>query len=104
MAQSPGHAAGPRPPRSGDRRPASMRATRGGDFFYRFHFELNLPPLWGRWIVGICAMVMLVALVSGVVTHRRIFSDFFTLRRDKAAQRGWLDATTSAACWRCRST
>lgn len=72
--------------------PAALRATRGGDFFYRFHFELNLPPLWGRWIVGICAMVMLVALVSGIVTHRRIFSDFFTLRRDKAAQRGWLDA------------
>ncbi|GJD62077.1 PepSY-associated TM helix domain-containing protein [Methylobacterium frigidaeris] len=72
--------------------PAAMRATRGGDFFYRFHFELNLAPLWGRWIVGICAMVMLVALVSGVITHRRIFADFFTLRRDKAAQRGWLDA------------
>jgi len=35
---------------------------------------------------------MLVAIVSGVVTHRRILSDFFTLRRDKAAQRGWLDA------------
>ncbi|TNC11047.1 PepSY domain-containing protein [Methylobacterium terricola] len=77
-------------PRTGA--PAAMRATRGGDFFYRFHFELNLPPLWGRWIVGLCAMVMLVALVSGIVTHRRIFSDFFTLRRDKAAQRGWLDA------------
>ncbi|MFH6784436.1 MULTISPECIES: PepSY-associated TM helix domain-containing protein [Methylobacterium] len=77
-------------PRTGA--PAALRATRGGDFFYRFHFELNLPPLWGRWIVGICAMVMLVALVSGIVTHRRIFADFFTLRRDKAAQRGWLDA------------
>ena len=77
-------------PRTGA--PAAMRETRGGDFLYRFHFELHLPPLWGRWIVGICAMVMLVALVSGIVTHRRIFSDFFTLRRDKAAQRGWLDA------------
>ncbi|WP_279357648.1 PepSY-associated TM helix domain-containing protein [Methylobacterium indicum] len=77
-------------PRTGA--PAAMRATKGGDLLYRFHFELNLPPLWGRWIVGICAMVMLVALVSGIVTHRRIFSDFFTLRRDKAAQRGWLDA------------
>ncbi|KMO42478.1 peptidase [Methylobacterium variabile] len=77
-------------PRTGG--PAELRATKGGDFFYRFHFELHLPPLWGRWIVGICAMIMLVALVSGVITHRRIFSDFFTLRRDKAAQRGWLDA------------
>ncbi|GJE49754.1 hypothetical protein GOFOIKOB_2794 [Methylobacterium tardum] len=72
--------------------PAIMRATRGGDFLYRFHFELNLPPLWGRWVVGACAMIMLVALISGVVTHRRIFADFFTFRRDKSAQRGWLDA------------
>lgn len=72
--------------------PAAVRATRGGDFLYRFHFELNLPPLWGRWIVGACAMIMLVALISGLVTHRRIFADFFTFRRDRSAQRGWLDA------------
>ncbi|AWN37967.1 PepSY-associated TM helix domain-containing protein [Methylobacterium radiodurans] len=73
--------------------PARVRDTKGGDFLYRFHFELHMAPLWGRWIVGICAMIMLVALVSGVVTHRRIFADFFTFRRGaKSAQRGWLDA------------
>ncbi|GJE43042.1 PepSY-associated TM helix domain-containing protein [Methylobacterium soli] len=72
--------------------PAAVRETRGGDFLYRFHFELHLPPIWGRWIVGICAMIMLVALISGIITHRRIFADFFTFRRDKSAQRGWLDA------------
>ena len=73
--------------------PALVRDTRGGDFLYRFHFELSMAPLWGRWIVGICAMIMLVALVSGIVTHRRIFADLFTFRRHtKSAQRGWLDA------------
>ncbi len=73
--------------------PARVRETRGGDFLYRFHFELHMAPLWGRWVVGICALIMLVALVSGVVTHRRIFADFFTFRRGaKSAQRGWLDA------------
>jgi uncharacterized iron-regulated membrane protein len=72
--------------------PAALRETRGGDFLYRFHFELNMAPLWGRWIVGICAMIMLVALISGIITHRRIFADFFTFRRDRSAQRGWLDA------------
>ncbi|MDP4023805.1 PepSY-associated TM helix domain-containing protein [Methylobacterium sp. NEAU 140] len=71
---------------------ARVRDTRGGDFLYRFHYELSLPPLWGRWIVAICAMVLLVALISGIVTHRRIFADFFTFRRDRSAQRGWLDA------------
>ena len=72
--------------------PVPVRDTKGGDFLYRFHFELHMAPLWGRWIVGICALIMLVALVSGIVTHRRIFADFFTFRRTKSAQRGWLDA------------
>lgn len=68
------------------------RATRGGDFFYVFHFTLHyLPVLWGRWIVSICTMLMLVAIVSGVVTHRRFFADFFTFRPGKG-QRSWLDA------------
>ncbi|PXW51426.1 PepSY-associated TM helix domain-containing protein [Methylobacterium sp. B4] len=78
-------------PQTGE--PAKVRATKGGDFFYRFHFELHMPPLWGRWVVGICAMIMLIALVSGIITHRRIFADFFTFRRNaKSVQRGWLDA------------
>lgn len=79
-------------PESG--RPSTARDTKGGDFLYRFHFELSMPPLWGRWIVGLCATIMLVALVSGIVTHRRIFSDFFTFRRRGSARRGWLDAHT----------
>lgn len=77
-------------PATGER--SKIRETRGGDFLYRFHFELNLPPIWGRWIVSACAMVLLIALISGIVTHRRIFADFFTFRRDRSAQRGWLDA------------
>lgn len=67
------------------------RETRGGDFFYRFHFELSMKPLWGRWIVGCCAMFMLVAIISGVITHKKIFKDFFTFRPNKG-QRSWLDA------------
>ncbi|MDP4002193.1 PepSY domain-containing protein [Methylobacterium sp. NEAU K] len=77
-------------PATGER--SKARDTKGGDFLYRFHFELSLPPLWGRWIVSVCAMILLVSLISGVVTHRRIFADFFTFRRDRSAQRGWLDA------------
>ena len=68
------------------------RATHGGEFFYYFHFSLHyLPGTLGRWIVGLCAMMALVVLVSGVIVHRRIFSDFFTFRPGKG-QRSWLDA------------
>lgn len=73
------------------------RETAGGEFLYRLHFDLHyLPPMISRWIVGIAAMSMLVAIVSGVITHKRIFKDFFTFRRKKG-QRSWLDAHNAAA-------
>ncbi|MFT3813034.1 MAG: PepSY-associated TM helix domain-containing protein [Acidovorax sp.] len=72
-----------------------VRDTTGGDFFYRFHFNLHyMPPIWGRWIAGLAAMFMLVAIVSGVITHKKIFTDFFTFRWGKG-QRSWLDAHTA---------
>lgn len=68
------------------------RDTLGGEFFYRFHFQFYyLPAIWGRWLAGLCAMFMLVAIVSGVITHKKIFVDFFTFRWGKG-QRSWLDA------------
>lgn len=71
---------------------AKARETRGGDFLYRLHYDLHyMPALWARWIVGFCAMFMLVAIFSGIVTHKRIFKDFFTFR-PKKGQRSWLDA------------
>ncbi len=70
----------------------SSRDTMGGDFFYRFHFQFHyMPAVWGRWLAGIAAMFMLVAIVSGVITHKKIFVDFFTFRWGKG-QRSWLDA------------
>ncbi|HWU98501.1 MAG TPA: PepSY-associated TM helix domain-containing protein [Oxalicibacterium sp.] len=76
---------------------ATVRETRGGEFLYRLHYDLHyMPALWARWIVGFCAMFMLVAIISGVITHKRIFKDFFTFRRKKG-QRSWLDAHNALA-------
>ncbi len=73
------------------------RETRGGSFLYRFHFELYaMPRVWGRWIVGIATMFMLVAIISGVITHKKIFTEFFTFRPRKG-QRSWLDAHNATA-------
>lgn len=71
--------------------PAAIRETPGGEFFYRFHFELQLPYPWGRILASAVAMLMLIALISGIVIHARIFKDFFTLRPGKG-KRSWLDA------------
>ncbi|GJG97843.1 PepSY domain-containing protein [Cupriavidus pauculus] len=77
--------------------PLATRETRGGEFLYRMHFDLHyMPALWARWIIGFCTMFMLVAILSGVITHRRIFADFFTFRARKG-QRSWLDAHNAMA-------
>ncbi|MDR4495825.1 MAG: PepSY-associated TM helix domain-containing protein [Nitrospirales bacterium] len=67
------------------------RETRGGDFFFRFHYQLLLDQP-GIWIVGVSAMAMLAVLVTGIVIHHRIFKDFFTFRPSASFHRSWLDA------------
>ena len=77
--------------------PVTARETRGGEFFYRFHFDLfYMPVIWARWLVGVAAMMMMVAILTGIVTHKKIFRDFFTLRRGKG-QRSWLDGHNASA-------
>lgn len=73
----------------------AARATQGGRHFVLFHYELHAGQI-GLWIVAFATMGMLVALVSGVVTHKRIFKDFFTFRAKKG-QRSWLDAHNAVA-------
>ncbi|MFP6848311.1 MAG: PepSY-associated TM helix domain-containing protein [Pseudomonas sp.] len=66
------------------------RESEGGHHFVHMHFEFHAGTA-GIWFVGFFTMAMLVGLVSGVITHKRIFKDFFTFRPGKA-QRSWLDA------------
>ena len=64
----------------------------GTGFIFPFHYTLHIK--WkdvGEWLVGLAGMAMLVMVVSGVVTHRRIFTDFFTFRPKKKLQRASLD-------------
>ena len=82
-------------PRSGEA--VAARDTNGGEFLYRLHFDLHyLPVVWARYIVGFCAMFMLVAIISGIITHKKIFKDFFTFRPGKG-QRSWLDFHNASA-------
>lgn len=68
------------------------RATAGGGGLYSMHYALHyMPYQWAIRIVGVCTMLMLVAMVTGVITHKKIFKDFFTFRPGKG-QRSWLDA------------
>ncbi|WP_085297127.1 PepSY-associated TM helix domain-containing protein [Cognaticolwellia mytili] len=61
------------------------RETEGADFFTDIHYTLLLDDV-GKVIVVIVAMFMLVALFSGIFTHRRFFKDFFTMRFKRLSQ------------------
>jgi len=64
----------------------------GSQFFYPLHYGLTLE--WqdlGAWIVGFAGLVMLVALISGVVMHRKLFREYFTFRPTRNIQRSVLD-------------
>ena len=45
----------------------------------------------GYYIVGLAAFMMLAALVTGVIMHRKIFRELFTFRPKKRTQRSSLD-------------
>ncbi|MBL7250817.1 PepSY-associated TM helix domain-containing protein [Alloalcanivorax sp. C16-2] len=78
-------------PRSGDALPDD-RLKIGSRFFYPLHYSLNLHWMdLGYWIVGLAALVMLVALVTGVIMHRKLFRELFTFRPGKSKQRSLLD-------------
>lgn len=69
---------------------APVPETAGGEFFFGLHWNLHAGTI-GMYVVGFAGMLMLVALVAGVITHKRIFKDFFTFRPWAASQRAWLD-------------
>ncbi|WP_133490007.1 PepSY domain-containing protein [Alcanivorax sp. 24] len=78
-------------PRTGDALPDDQLKI-GSRFFYPLHYSLNLHWMdLGYWIVGLAALIMLVALVTGVVMHRKLFRELFTFRPNKSKQRSILD-------------
>ena len=69
----------------------TLSSTLGGDFIYSFHYQLyGVPYFIGRLIVTFAAFIMFLTLISGIITHKKIFEDFFTLRAFKG-QRSYLD-------------
>jgi uncharacterized iron-regulated membrane protein len=68
------------------------RLKLGSEFMYPMHYSLHLK--WkdlGYWVVGLAALMMMAALVTGVVMHRKVFREFFTFRPHKHTQRSVLD-------------
>ncbi|AZS49692.1 PepSY domain-containing protein [Entomomonas moraniae] len=72
-------------------RKINLSRTVGGNFFYRMHYQLwYLSPWTGRVIVALITAMMLVTIITGIITHKKILTDFFVFRPYKGL-RSWLD-------------
>lgn len=68
-----------------------VRNTLAGDFFFKLHYTLYpLPSKIGSTIVAIVALILLISLMTGLITHKKIIKEFFVFRAFKG-QRTLLD-------------
>ncbi|RZF54674.1 PepSY domain-containing protein [Acinetobacter halotolerans] len=68
-----------------------LRNTLGGDFFFKLHYTLYpIPSSVGSLIVAIAALILLISLITGIITHKKIIKEFFVFRSFKG-QRTLLD-------------
>lgn len=69
-------------------------------FLVSVHTELHLPRPWGLILTGILGLAMMVAAVSGLLVHRHLLKDIFTLRsRSGSGVLGTKDAHTVVGSW-----
>jgi len=70
-----------------------LAGSKGGTgFFFPFHYSFHIKWLdLGYWLLAVASIAMLALLVSGVIIHKKIFTDFFTFRPAKSRQRATLD-------------
>ncbi|MCP1469429.1 putative iron-regulated membrane protein [Sphingobium sp. OAS761] len=68
-------------------------------FLVDTHVRLHVPNPWGLLLTGILGLSMLVAAVSGLLIHRHLFKDIFTLRRSGSAVLANRDAHSVAGTW-----
>lgn len=59
---------------------AVEQRTPFSEFQARLHTALHLPGSWGFFLVGLTGVALLSSLVSGVLSHPRVFKDAFAFR------------------------
>lgn len=69
------------------------------EFLVRLHVRLLMPGSWGLIITGLLGFALLVASVSGLVMHRHLIRELFTLRRRSNSVLASRDAHAVAGSW-----
>ncbi|MDX2205844.1 MAG: PepSY-associated TM helix domain-containing protein [Hyphomicrobiaceae bacterium] len=68
-------------------------------FLAKLHINLHLPRTWGMFLVGLTGVALLSSLVSGLLSHPRIFKDAFALRWGGAKRLEQADLHNRLGVW-----
>jgi uncharacterized iron-regulated membrane protein len=58
----------------------ARRAAPWSEFIGNLHMQLHLPRTWGKYLVGLTGVALFASLISGLLSHPRIFKDAFAMR------------------------
>ncbi|WP_444959564.1 PepSY-associated TM helix domain-containing protein [Microbulbifer sp. VVAC002] len=84
-------------PNTGEVLPSS-----GSDFaelLTYMHTDLLFPRPFGRYLVGLMGLVMLLSILSGIIIHKKIFKEMFKFRVDRSRRLKWTDLHKVLGVW-----
>lgn len=67
-------------------------------FLRDFHMYL-FTPYWGKYIVTVFGLIMVVSVVTGLIVYRKWWKGFFTLERERGARILWGGAHKLLGVW-----
>jgi uncharacterized iron-regulated membrane protein len=68
-------------------------------FLVDLHVRLHVPNPWGLLLTGALGLAMMVAAVSGLIVHRHLLRELFTIRRRRQDLLAKRDAHVIAGTW-----
>lgn len=69
------------------------------EFLENLHIYLRMPAPWGIYLVGLIGVAMLSLVVSGLLSHPRIFRDAFQFRRGGSRRLQEADLHNRLSVW-----
>lgn len=69
------------------------------EFLINLHVRLHIPEPYGLFVTGVLGLAMMIAAVTGILVHRHLFSELFTVRRNKDALLKRRDMHVVAGTW-----
>jgi len=68
-------------------------------WLFAFHTHLMLPSPFGSYLVGIAGLLLLLSVVTGLLTHRKMIREAFTWRLDRSVRLKWQDSHKAMGLW-----